>query len=152
MWPLTSCHATSRSVLCLGGIVLTRPWPCRVGENSLTYDAGNYAAGGVIPGNSPTGDRLQANVNSGAMILNQRQQAELFKRSNEAGGGGLVVNVQNYGNDTVETQKNDDGSLEVIIRAAADLAKSELADEVNSGGGEFSPMLQNTFGLSRGYA
>ncbi len=40
---------------------------------------GSYATGGVIGGNSYSGDRLTAHVNSGEMILNARQQARLFK-------------------------------------------------------------------------
>nr|DAN74205.1 MAG TPA: putative tail length tape measure protein [Caudoviricetes sp.] len=41
--------------------------------------AGSYATGGIIGGNSFSGDRLTARVNSGEMILNARQQARLFK-------------------------------------------------------------------------
>ena len=111
--------------------------------------AGNYANGGIIPGNSTSGDRLQANVNSGEMILNQKQQANLFKQANSAGGGGSVT-INNYGNDNVETKKDSDGNMEIIIRQAADLAKSELADEINTGDGDFAPMMQSTFGLQRG--
>ena len=111
--------------------------------------AGNYANGGIIPGNSTYGDRMQANVNSGEMILNQKQQANLFKQANSAGGGGSVT-INNYGNDNVETKRDSDGNMEIIIRQAADLAKSELADEINTGDGDFAPMMQNTFGLSRG--
>jgi len=112
--------------------------------------AGSYANGGIIPGNSPSGDRLQANVNSGEMILNQKQQANLFKQVNNGGGGGGSVTINNYGNDNVETKKDGNGNMEIIIRQAADLAKSELADEINTGDGDFAPMMQNTFGLSRG--
>ena len=113
--------------------------------------AGNYANGGIIPGSSTSGDRLQANVNSGEMILNQKQQANLFKQANSAGAGGSVT-INNYGNDNVETKRDSDGNMEIIIRQAADLAKSELADEINTGDGDFAPMMQNTFGLSRGLA
>lgn len=41
--------------------------------------AGNYADGGVIGGNSYHGDTLFAKVNAGEMILNGRQQANLFR-------------------------------------------------------------------------
>jgi hypothetical protein len=34
---------------------------------------GSYATGGIVPGNSFTGDRLTAKVNSGEMILNSGQ-------------------------------------------------------------------------------
>jgi hypothetical protein len=53
--------------------------------------AGNYSNGGVIPGNSYSGDRLQANVNSGEMLLNRSQQANLFDIVN----GGMSGNANN---------------------------------------------------------
>lgn len=44
-----------------------------------------FEQGGIVPGNSFTGDNVTARVNSGEMILNRSQQAELFKVAN--GGG-----------------------------------------------------------------
>jgi hypothetical protein len=44
--------------------------------------AGNFEQGGIVPGNSFTGDRLTANVNSGEMILNRQQQSNLFSQIN----------------------------------------------------------------------
>lgn len=41
--------------------------------------AGKFADGGVISGGSFHGDRLLARVNAGEMILNQKQQASLFR-------------------------------------------------------------------------
>lgn len=41
-------------------------------------DAGSFATGGIVGGNSYTGDRLIAHVNSGEMILNRSQQSWLF--------------------------------------------------------------------------
>ena len=52
---------------------------------SSFQDAGSFAGGGIVGGNSYSGDRLIAHVNSGEMILNQSQQAALF-------GGGRNVN------------------------------------------------------------
>jgi hypothetical protein len=46
--------------------------------------AGQFAGGGVVGGNSYSGDKLWARVNSGEMILNRQQQSALF------GGGGNV--------------------------------------------------------------
>lgn len=40
--------------------------------------AGNFEGGGVVKGNSYTGDKLTANVNSGEVILNREQQANLL--------------------------------------------------------------------------
>lgn len=39
--------------------------------------AGSYAEGGIVPGNSFSGDNLTANVNSGELILNRAQQNTL---------------------------------------------------------------------------
>jgi len=60
--------------------------------------AGSYAEGGIIPGNSFTGDRLTANVNSGELILSRAQQdtiaTQLTASDSQAGGGG--VNARPY--------------------------------------------------------
>lgn len=50
---------------------------------SLT--AGSYAQGGVIPGNSFTGDKLYAKVNSGERILTAKQNENLEKIANGVG-------------------------------------------------------------------
>lgn len=46
-----------------------------------------FTMGGVIPGNSRTGDRLLAPVNSGEVVLNTGQQNELLRMANGRGGG-----------------------------------------------------------------
>lgn len=43
---------------------------------------GRFANGGIVGGNSPTGDKLLARVNSGEMILNKKQQHNLWKMIN----------------------------------------------------------------------
>lgn len=60
--------------------------------------AQSFADGGIVGGNSFSGDNLQANVNSGEMILNQRQQKNLFNgvdSGNLGGGGGTNITINN---------------------------------------------------------
>jgi TP901 family phage tail tape measure protein len=45
-------------------------------------NVGGFERGGVVPGSNFTGDNLTANVNSGEMILNRQQQAQLFQMAN----------------------------------------------------------------------
>ena len=54
---------------------------------------GSFEQGGIVPGSSFTGDRVVANVNSGEMILNRQQQAQLFQMAN--GQGSAQDNVTN---------------------------------------------------------
>ena len=53
--------------------------------------APKFAEGGIVPGTSFSGDRVQAQVNSGEMILNQSQQARLFEIANQGGGSGNIT-------------------------------------------------------------
>jgi len=55
-------------------------------KNQAASFAGNFADGGLVPGNSFSGDRLIAGVNSGELILNIAQQKNLAAaiRSNGA--------------------------------------------------------------------
>lgn len=52
-----------------------------------------FQHGGIVPGNSVSGDNVMARVNSGEMILNRQQQARLFDMANrgDAGGGQEIV-------------------------------------------------------------
>lgn len=49
--------------------------------------AGSYAEGGIIPGNSFSGDQLTASVNSGELILNRAQQGVIAGALTESGSG-----------------------------------------------------------------
>ncbi len=54
----------------------------------------SFETGGIVPGTSYTGDNVPANVNSGEMILNKQQQAQLFNMANNGGGGSQTINIQ----------------------------------------------------------
>lgn len=62
--------------------------------------SGSYANGGIIPGNSPSGDNLIANVNSGELILNKAQQANLAAQlTNNNMFGSLALQTTIHGED-----------------------------------------------------
>jgi len=48
----------------------------------------SFEEGGIVPGNSYTGDNVKANVNSGEMVLNGPQQKNLFDTANGNGSKG----------------------------------------------------------------
>ena len=52
-----------------------------------------FQHGGIVPGSSFRGDSVTARVNSGEMILNQRQQRSLFDQINRGSGGGRDIVV-----------------------------------------------------------
>ncbi len=54
---------------------------------------GSFATGGIVGGNSKTGDKLLARVNSGEMILNATQQRNLFRMINAPAG----IRIPQYG-------------------------------------------------------
>lgn len=65
-----------------------------------------FANGGIVQGNSKSGDKILARVNSGEMILNKAQQASLFNMLNNSGGGSKTVELKVKGSDLVGVLKN----------------------------------------------
>lgn len=72
---------------------------------------GAFADGGIVGGNSTTGDKLTARVNSGEMILNKGQQATLFNaiKSGNLGGGNVQFKIR--GSDLVGAIGNYNSKL-----------------------------------------
>lgn len=58
-----------------------------------------FEFGGIVPGSSNAGDNILARVNSGEMVLNRSQQAQLFNIANGSGGdnAGLREAIQALG-------------------------------------------------------
>ena len=65
-----------------------------------------FANGGIVGGTSFTGDRVSAQVNSGEMILNKSQQANLFRIANGGSAGGKEVTFRISGTDLVGVMNN----------------------------------------------
>ena len=78
---------------------------------SILSAVGAFADGGVVGGNSYTGDKLFARVNSGEMILNQKQQRNLNNMLDtnampKAGGTNVTVQGVIRGTDLMLVQRN----------------------------------------------
>lgn len=73
-----------------------------------------FANGGIVGGNSYTGDRVTARVNSGEMILNKTQQANLFKLANGATPGGSQVEFHISGTELVGVLNNQNRKNNLI--------------------------------------
>lgn len=65
-----------------------------------------FAKGGIVGGNSFSGDKQMARVNSGEMILNKAQQGNLYAMLNGKGGLGGNVEFKIRGSDLVGTLNN----------------------------------------------
>jgi hypothetical protein len=70
----------------------------------------NFSVGGIVGGNSYSGDRVLTGLNSGEMVLNKNQQAALFSFINEmpsvlskisSNGNVSYYNASNYSNSSI---------------------------------------------------
>ena len=69
--------------------------------------AGSYANGGIIPGNSFSGDNLTANVNSGELILNRAQQGAIAGQLQSNPMGNLRLSTEISGSNLRVVLNND---------------------------------------------
>ena len=65
-----------------------------------------FAGGGIVSGNSYTGDRVTARINSGEMILNKEQQLSLFNMIKSGAGGIIIHNMTVIANDVNDFRKS----------------------------------------------
>ncbi len=79
----------------------------------------SFAAGGIVPGSSYSGDRVRANVNSGEMILNATQQRALWDMANGRGAlGGANIVINNSASNVVRAQPQmTKDKIEILIDA-----------------------------------
>ena len=88
----------------------------------------SFATGGIVPGTSYSGDRVQANVNSGEMILNAQQQRNLWDMANSRGGGAVVnmpVTIENNASDAVSASA--ELSSEGLVIMVNKIVNSQMA-------------------------
>ena len=64
-----------------------------------------FAGGGIVPGNSFSGDKVLSRLNSGEMVLNHSQQARLWRIVNGVGGGRAAEPVIVGGRITMDMNK-----------------------------------------------
>ena len=77
-----------------------------------------FANGGIVGGSSYSGDHQVVRVNSGEMILNKQQQANLFKMINAGEGKGSIsgdVNFRISGKDLVGCLDNYNGRQSKVL-------------------------------------
>ena len=63
-----------------------------------------FATGGIVGGTSYTGDRIDARVNSGEMIINREQQRKLFELANGVGGRATQIKIYNKASNEIKAQ------------------------------------------------
>lgn len=78
--------------------------------------APSFATGGIVEGTSYTGDRVQANVNSGEMILTYAQQKRLFDIANGGRTGGNVQVFNSASNDVNVRPEITPEGVRILIR------------------------------------
>lgn len=96
-------------------------------QASRITNVGNFATGGFISGNSYSGDRLTANVNSGEAVLNVSQQKEFMRMANGSTGsaGDVLVNAINNLGDRI-------ANMEIkLIANDTEIAKSASRGVMN---------------------
>lgn len=69
---------------------------------SAMNSAKGFASGGIVGGNSYTGDKILARLNSGELVLNKKQQTQLWDEMN----AGVRANDNNGGRSQVEFKIN----------------------------------------------
>ena len=80
--------------------------------STIASVAGSFAEGGIIYGGSQLGDQMVAKVNAGEMIINGKQQQNLWKAISTGNLGGqrentvTVTNVRVKGSDLYLALKN----------------------------------------------
>lgn len=110
-----------------------------------------YEDGGIVPGNSMSGDKIPARVNSREMILTTGQQRELWDMANGGGGSGsnVTVNVINEAGAQIETRERE-GSNGKVVDVIVRRVRSELNADAKGGSAPWVKSFADAYGLRRG--
>lgn len=108
-WALSSAANIAQMIVQLQALATAQgvasafsaPWPASLAAvatvlttvASIFSSLPQFAEGGIIGGSSYFGDRLLARVNSGEMILNQKQQKRLYDLTTSGGGATVSLGV-----------------------------------------------------------
>lgn len=108
-WALSSAANIAQMIVQLQALATAQgvasafsaPWPASLAAvatvlttiASIFSSLPQFAEGGIIGGSSYFGDRLLARVNSGEMILNQKQQKRLYDLTTSDGGATVSLGV-----------------------------------------------------------
>ena len=108
-WALSSAANIAQMIVQLQALATAQgvasafsaPWPASLAAvatvlttvASIFSSLPQFAEGGIIGGSSYFGDRLLARVNSGEMILNQKQQRRLYDLTTSGGGATVSLGV-----------------------------------------------------------
>lgn len=98
-------------------------------SNIARISGAKFAQGGIVPGTSFAGDRVQARVNSGEMILNRAQQAELFR---VAKGESSAFSTSDLGAE-IRALGNRIAGMNIVVQANAREIARLVRDEREAG-------------------
>lgn len=106
--PVLAGLVTAAGAIQIASIIASKPVPP------------SFATGGIVQGKSYTGDKVQANVNSGEMILNAQQQKTLWEVANGKGGANGIPNIiinNNASNVVTSQAQTDTNAINILIDA-----------------------------------
>jgi hypothetical protein len=77
---------------------------------AIRSNSPKFADGGIVGGNSFSGDQINARVNSGEMILNRSQQASLFNQISNGNNNDSII-------DAIYSLGNRIANLEIVLKS-----------------------------------
>ena len=102
-------HLSQTAHYFMGGLLKHISSLCAL-TNPSTNSFKRFASGGIIPGNSFSGDNLTANVNSGELILNRAQQGSIAGQLQGNPMGNLRLSTEISGTNLRVVLNNDNRS------------------------------------------